>query len=206
MHPTKQSILINAEKLFYEHGIANVRLQQIADKTGISVGNLAYHFNNKEAIVEAVYKNTMEELSNILVVSNIHSGLGSLNSKFSKLYKFMEANIFYYTNFWEIKRNYPVINKKIQNINKKILFKLKVRLNENIKDGLIKKEEFKGSNDMLAKALLLCINSWIPQQLLNDKLIKKELFKKALWNLIFPHFTEKGKRQFFSLNHSLEEI
>ena len=42
---TKDKILIEARQLFYDEGITNVRLQQIADKTGISVGNLAYHYN-----------------------------------------------------------------------------------------------------------------------------------------------------------------
>ena len=53
---TKQRILEAAVFLFNREGVANVRLQQIADETGISVGNLAYHFKNKEAIVSAVYE------------------------------------------------------------------------------------------------------------------------------------------------------
>lgn len=50
MATTKQRIILNAKKLFSQNGIANTRLQQIADETGISVGNLAYHFPNKEEI------------------------------------------------------------------------------------------------------------------------------------------------------------
>ena len=42
---TKQKIVHASIKLFNENGVANVRLQQIADEIGISVGNLAYHFN-----------------------------------------------------------------------------------------------------------------------------------------------------------------
>lgn len=55
MLTTKQRILKISEKLFFEQGIANVRLQHIADNSGISIGNLAYHFKNKEVIVEEVY-------------------------------------------------------------------------------------------------------------------------------------------------------
>ena len=43
---TKQKILDTSLELFNKNGISNVRLQQIADETGISLGNLAYHFNN----------------------------------------------------------------------------------------------------------------------------------------------------------------
>lgn len=152
MQSTRQRIILHAEKLFFEYGIANVRLQQIADETGISVGNLAYHFNNKEAIVEAVYNSVLDELSDILIISKISPGLSSFDTKFSRLYKFMKKNLFYFTNFWEIKRNYPLINKKMWNINNKILLKLRKRINDNMKRGVIKKEEYKGSYDLLAKA------------------------------------------------------
>ena len=66
MTETKQRIIGVSETLFFEQGIANIRLQQIADAAEISVGNLAYHFKNKDAIVVAVYENLFSELSNIL--------------------------------------------------------------------------------------------------------------------------------------------
>ncbi len=113
----------------------------------------------------------------------------------------MAKNIFYFTNFWEIKRNYSSINEKMRNINKKILLKLRRRINDNVKRGVIKKEEYKGAHDLLAKALLLAINSWMSQQLLNGKRTEEELFKSFLWNLIYPHFTEKGKKEFKLLHH-----
>ena len=53
MAKTKQKIILSALQLFNENGIANVRLQHIADEAFISIGNLAYHYKNKEAIVKA---------------------------------------------------------------------------------------------------------------------------------------------------------
>lgn len=43
---TKGKILVEALKLFNEKGFVNVRLQHIADKCNICVGNLAYHFES----------------------------------------------------------------------------------------------------------------------------------------------------------------
>lgn len=199
MPSTKQRILHTSEKLFFEYGIANARLQQIADETGISVGNLAYHFSNKEAIVEAVYQNLIDDLSKILVESKIYPGLGSFETKFSNLYQFMEKKIFYFINSWEIKRNYPFVNEKIQVINKKILLKLRKRIMDNVKRGVLKKEAYRGAHILLAKTLLLSINSWMPQQHLNERDINEKNFKKFLWGHIYPHFTKKGLREFESL-------
>jgi AcrR family transcriptional regulator len=199
MLSTKQRILLQAEKLFFEHGIANVRLQQIADSSGISVGNLAYHFNNKEAIVEAVYEITMEGLYSILVKSKIYPGLASFDDKFSNLFDFMKKNLFFYTNFWEIKRNFSGIDTNIIDINKKIISKLKKRLKDNLAREALKKEELEGSYDLLAKTLLFNINSWVPQQLLQGKKLSEEDFKTYMWNLIYPYLTAKGKKEFASL-------
>jgi AcrR family transcriptional regulator len=63
---TKQKILDASLQLFNEYGVSNVRLQQIADETGISVGNLAYHFNNKEAITESLIANVTTSLQELL--------------------------------------------------------------------------------------------------------------------------------------------
>lgn len=199
MPTTKQRIILNSRKLFSEHGIANTRLQQIADETGISVGNLAYHFNTKEEIVQALYHNTLEELSNILIMSKIYPNLESFDTKFSNLYQFMENNIFYFTNRWEIKRNYPIVNGKIKDINKKILFKLKKRITDNIKRGVIATEKNKGAYDLLSATMLNSINTWFPQQLLNERAITEKNFKIYLWTLIYPHLTSKGKKEFKSL-------
>ena len=199
MSSTKQRILLQAEKLFFEHGIANVRLQQIADNSEISVGNLAYHFNNKEAIVEAVYAITIGDLYSILVKSKIYPGLASFDDKFSNLFDFMKKNVFFYTNFWEIKRNFSGIDTNIIDINKKIISKLKKRLKDNLAREVLKKEELKGSYDLLAKTLLFNINSWVPQQLLQGKKLSEEDFNTYMWNLIYPYLTAKGKKEFASL-------
>jgi AcrR family transcriptional regulator len=56
MKPTKQYILDKALILFNEKGFVNVRLQHIADTAFVSVGNLGYHFKNKEDIISSLYK------------------------------------------------------------------------------------------------------------------------------------------------------
>ena len=199
MLSTKHRILQNSEKLFFEHGIANVRLQQIADITGISVGNLAYHFKNKETIVEAVYENLMEDVSDILVNKNTFKGLQKFDSKFSNLYQFMRNKKFYFINFWEIKRNYPDVNEKIRRVNNKILLKLRKQITDNVKNGVFKKETYKGAHNLLAGSLLLSINTWLPQQLLNEKRIVEKDFKNFLWGHLYPHLSEKGIEEFNSL-------
>ena len=50
----KEEILKTAQKLFHEKGYNHVSLRDIADALHISVGNLTYHYNKKEQLIEAI--------------------------------------------------------------------------------------------------------------------------------------------------------
>ena len=76
---TKQKIINASIQLFNAHGIANVRLQQIAAETGISPGNLAYHYRNKEAIVQAVNEELYQEVAEVLSAYRIFPNLMDLS-------------------------------------------------------------------------------------------------------------------------------
>ena len=196
MLTTKQRILKISEKLFFEQGIANVRLQQIADHSGISVGNLAYHFKNKEVIVENVYEELLRELSALHSGKINYKELSGFEEYFIAMYNFQKENGFYLNNFWEIERMYPNIKKDWQRLNNTMLSQLKKRIVDNVGSGNLKKNGYDKTYDLLANALLLTINYRIPQQILRSKTIKENYFKKSLWILLYPYLTEKGKKEF----------
>ncbi|MEP7229130.1 MAG: TetR/AcrR family transcriptional regulator [Ginsengibacter sp.] len=196
MLTTKQRILKISEKLFFEQGIANVRLQQIADNSGISIGNLAYHFKNKEVIVEEVYNELLNELAALHAGKTNFEGLSSFDNYFSAIYKFQIENGFYLNNFWEIERTYPKVKKVWQKLNNKMLLHLNMRIVENVKSGNFKEDDFGKAHQLLANSLLLTLNYHIPQQILRGKPVKEIFFKEALWNLLYPYFTAKGKKEY----------
>lgn len=51
---TRKRILQAAASVFREQGYASSSLREIADRAGMQAGSLYYHFNNKEALAEAV--------------------------------------------------------------------------------------------------------------------------------------------------------
>ncbi len=52
---TKTRILDSAERLFAEHGIAATSLRAITAEAGANLAAVNYHFQSKEALVQAVY-------------------------------------------------------------------------------------------------------------------------------------------------------
>ncbi|BAF70844.1 TetR/AcrR family transcriptional regulator [Nitratiruptor sp. SB155-2] len=59
---TKEKILFQALKLFNQFGTKDISTNHIAKATGISPGNLYYHFRNKEEIIRFLYQKMREEI------------------------------------------------------------------------------------------------------------------------------------------------
>lgn len=196
MQATKERILRISEQLFFEQGIANVRLQQIADKSDISVGNLAYHYKNKEAIVEGVYESLFKELSDLLSKFIVFQEMDGFDKQFAALYEFYNHNNFTFNNLWEIERNYPDIQKDWLSAMAKISLQFKKRIEYNIKVGNLQKERKKGDIDLLVQNLSILSHSILPQQLLRGKPISANFYKKSLWAVIVPILSEKGRTIF----------
>ena len=192
---TKDKILIEARQLFYEEGIANVRLQQIADKTGISVGNLAYHYNTKEAIVTAVYEEVFAGLLQLLKGSLKQTDLSDFNSLFDVIFQFVTTNRFCFNNVWEISRNYPTIQAKWENLIGKILLQTQKRIDFHVNRKVLKPEPYIGAYNHLAQHLIINFHFWIPQQIIKGKPATKSLFKNSSWSLLYPYLTAKGLKE-----------
>lgn len=63
---TRERILAASLALFNAEGEPNIGTNDIADETGISPGNLYYHFRNKAGIVEELYARFEAEIDEIL--------------------------------------------------------------------------------------------------------------------------------------------
>ena len=60
----KERLIISAKKLFYENGVNNTTLANIAYLADIPLGNVYYYFKSKESIVLSVIEYKREEIRN----------------------------------------------------------------------------------------------------------------------------------------------
>jgi AcrR family transcriptional regulator len=193
---TKQRIIEAAISLFNTNGIANVRLIQIADEAGISVGNLAYHYKNKDAIVEAVYSQLIEEFAGVLSEYLTESSLLDFDKQISSYYSFFNHNRFYLFNIFEIERSYPAIHGRWQRNISKMIMQLRKRLDYLVDSGSLEKESNEGDFDLFAQLIWITITFWIPQQVIRGKTHHHDMYRKAVWALIIPQLTPKGKEEY----------
>lgn len=193
---TKQKILEASIRLFNWNDVANVRLQQIADETGISVGNLAYHFKNKEAIVSAVYENLFDEFSEILSAYLIGPKLTDFDHQIEQYHVFFSKYKFYLIDLFEIERAYPHIMERWREYVGKMVMQIRKRLDYNVQRGILKPEPAPGIYDTLTNNIWMTIVFWIPQQILTGNPLDDVQFKQTVWGHIRPYFSPKGLDEF----------
>lgn len=193
---TKQKILEASLQLFNENGIGNVRLQQIADATGISIGNLAYHFNNKEAIAESLITQIIGSLQNILRNYGKYPSLDDLHFFFREFYEHCDEFNFFNFDILEIKRLYPELYESLQQLFAKMRLQIERRLELYQKQRLIQADL--SLKNISANLWLLLF--FIPSEglMMTKKNISLNNYRWRLWDFMMPYFTAKGKGEFIS--------
>lgn len=195
---TKHRILEASVHLFNTHGLSNVRLQQIADEVGISVGNLAYHFKNKEAITSFVYETLFEDLKRILSAYMVRPNLSDFDRQLNQYYDFFNNHRFYLIDLFEIERSFPDVIALWHEFTGKMLLQIRKRIDFYVQCGFLVQEPKKGMYDTLTDHIWMTIAFWIPQQILKGQALCIESFKKSVWAQFVPYFTNQGGQQYMN--------
>ncbi len=193
---TKERILEAAISLFNEVGVCNTRLQQIADEAGISVGNLAYHFKNKEAIVNHVYEKLFREFGCLLSRYLQQPGLLDFNEQLSHYFAFFRKYRFYLTDLFEIERSFPHLLEQWNSYVNKMIAQIQKRIDFDVARGVLIREPHAGSYSQLAGNIWTTIVFWMPQRMLRGLPVDEPSFKDAVWSLLLPYFTGKGLEEY----------
>jgi len=197
---TKHKILNSALELFNRDGIVNVRLQHIADIAIISVGNLAYHYTNKEGIVMAIYDELTKKQNNLLAEFRIVPLFDSFDRLLTATFALQSDYIFFYLDTLEIIRAYPSIGAKHQQHIANHISQLRTIIDFNVARGALVKEPMEGVYYALAQQIWMTIDLRMTQQLImEDRSVIEENYKNSIWNLLIPSFTEMGKQEYLQM-------
>lgn len=198
MLSTKQRILNASVKLFNEHGVDAVRLQQIAEEIGISVGNLAYHYKTKDAIVESVYEQVIDEFSHIFRQYLQSPDLADFDQQLSLYYQFFTANQFYIADFFKAgtgDTDHAAIWQQAVN---KMLLQLKSWLLFHQQRQVFRPEPAAGYYEQLAQSLWMLLIFSPISCAMRGLGCDETTYKRVIWNHLKPHLTEQGLAEYRS--------
>jgi AcrR family transcriptional regulator len=194
---TKEKILAAALKCFNADGMVNVRLQHIADEAGKSVGNLAYHFPSKQAIVLGLYKKLEAEQVELLREFRTVPLFDNIDQLLEAVFQHQHTYRFFYLDTLEVMRAYPNVHAEYQkHVETEVQQWLQI-LNFNTARGVMRPEPRTGFHAGLALQLWATSTHHMAQEVVRSaNLPDLKDYKAAIWNLLIPLFTKLGHQEY----------
>ncbi|GAA4968295.1 TetR/AcrR family transcriptional regulator [Algibacter aquimarinus] len=204
MGNTKEIILKTALDLFNTQGMAKVTLRAIANKMGISQGNLNYHFKKREDIVEALYFQIVENINQAVTNSmqsqnHLEALFGVSKTIMFTFYKYQ----FFLLDFVLIMREHKTIKQHyimlIKQREAEFLNMTKILIDYNI----LRQPIFLNEYNNLFKRFQILSDFWMSSVVVERGKITKasvDEYSEIIYQSIFPYLTLKGQEQFKSLS------
>ena len=111
---TRDRILASSLEMFNASGLPAVSTHKLAAELGISPGNLHYHFNNKQLIVERLFRRFEERLQ---VLDAGWAGIGAIDDLWLSLhlrFEAINAYCFVYRDMAYLCSEYPALARRAQ--------------------------------------------------------------------------------------------
>jgi AcrR family transcriptional regulator len=159
---TKEKILKTALNLFNSKGTEWVTVREIAQKMGISHGNLCYHYPTTDHIIKQLYFNLVKELNREIALmqqanqspENVFKGSRML---FGLLYK----NKFLMLNFVDIMRRMPDVHKHYRQLQEQRKVEFKLIFKNLVTAGMMRPELYPGFFDDFIINMTILGDFWI---------------------------------------------
>ena len=190
-----QQILLCAKELFGRYGYDKVSMRDIADRVGISVGNLTYYYGRKERIMLAVLDQINEEIACPAEIPATLAEVDAALQRFSRIAA--QSNCLF--------RRY--------NLNDRLGEEM-LRCQKNLvqasrdfwagtlraleQSSLLNRELYSGHYSELVTAIQMVFRYWGSYAELEESIGNRcPQFQQCVWSLLFPNLTEVGREQFF---------
>ena len=200
MKNTKGLILNTALELFNTEGLSKVSLRTIANKMGISQGNLNYHYKKREIIIEALYFQLVGKMDENMLKSQVNTiGLEVMfNMSFVMMESFYEYR-FFMLDFVQIMREHDKIKMHYLQLTKLREEQFLVLFNLLEENGVLRKEMLPNEYLYLFKRFQILGDFWISSaEVTKSRLSKKmvEEYSIIINQAIFPYLTDVGKKEY----------
>ncbi|WP_157454129.1 TetR/AcrR family transcriptional regulator [Crocinitomix catalasitica] len=203
MSKTREKILRAARLLFNRDGVANVSQRMIANHIAISPGNLTYHFQKRQEIIDALFEEMVDNFEAVKPKGQaVESVLPDLEKWLKAMYKVQFDFRFIPTNFAFITYSNQAIKKAYAKLAKARGEVFNSFIDVLISENLMRDQELTNEYELFLKRFQLLSDHWV----LNVQNIEEEVslkhtreYTQNVMQSLYPYLTEKGKKKFNQL-------
>ena len=193
---TKEKIAKTALAVFNRRGTELVTVRELALETGISHGNLCYHFPTTDDIVRHLYYALVAELdAEILSMRGQTQDPSQIFKGARVLFDLLHKYRFIMINFVDVMRRMPDINKHFRKLQEKRREEFKQLFGMLVQAELMRPELYPGFFDDLNVNMSILGDFWISHAEIHftgkekDKL---DFYYRITSSFLLPMLTEKG--------------
>lgn len=208
MAKLKDRIKETAKRLFAENGYDSVTLRAIAEEAGTTIGNLTYHYRQKEDLVEAIQKDS--QATSLVGLERIPDQplevLRFLVRIADRAQKGHEENAFYFKNIIELCGNSASIHTNTSLFREKI-YHFYVDCFDKLRTSGHMRLDIPAKNYWnLAYTIITLITVWTQNTSpYYDAALPRLSLKEALPSLLYPYFTPSGQELSHKLTAEVDE-
>lgn len=206
MKNTRNIIKMAALGLFNKHGVSMTPMRDIARETNLSTGNITYYFKYKELIIEELYYDMVEEMSQVVLALQEKPRL-SLAMVYESTY-FM-ATIFHKYRFL-VRDLYvallymPEIYDHFSGLQEARVVQFKTIFLKMRESGLMRAARFEKEYDRLITRMIIVSDNWVNYQDLHGEAFENDAllfshYTDLIFEMVYPYLTKKGTLQYNSL-------
>jgi len=190
---TRQKIIQEATSYFNKNGYSSTTLFELAKVLGMSRGNLAYHFKEKDLLLEAIADDMWQSLQQERHKSRQLPSFENLHNEIQLYYKYQKKYAFIFLDTHVL--NHPLIKKRFRELTTQTIKDNKATIAFSIKLGNMREEQIAGTYHNIAFITWMLTFFWLSQQIIRGEK-NREDGEKMIWSILLPHFTDKGIQSF----------
>ncbi len=190
---TKEIIIEEAKKVFNKRGFDAVSLHELAAELGMSRGNLAYHYKDKDALLEAIVAEMWERIVDDRRKFRPFPSFENLHNEVQLYYKYQQEYAFLFLN--PLLLNHPAVQERFREMTSKTIADNEASLAFAINNGTLKPEPVAGLYHNIAFITWMLAFYWSSQQMIRGEQSQED-GEKVIWSQLLPHLTAKGLKDF----------
>jgi len=190
---TKQKIIRAAILLFNKEGYTAISLNELASSLKISRGNLTYHFNDKESLLESIANEMWSKINESRLKSRKLPSFANLHDEVQRYYKFQKEYAFIFLDRHML--NHTVLKRQFREMTEQTIKDNEAAIAFAIELGNMNPESIKGTYKNVAFITWMLTFFWLPQQMIRGEKTSAD-GEKMIWSILLPHLTKKGIRSF----------
>ncbi len=197
MANSKEKIIEQAKALFEKKGYRNVSLREIAEAAGTTIGNLTYHFPQKEDLIlsmqEGLYADYLDDYTDSADEGDGEMALRRLLQSFRQAKRNREDNAFFYRNIVELSQQSSVVAENMRDFrlkNNRFYLSSFMRMKES---GIMRSDISEAQYETLAYTIASVSFLWKQDDAsYYDEDMPSFELDDGLNDLIYPYLTDRG--------------